>query len=63
MVAVYFWELHRRRRPEKNPDQEIPADEKVLVDLWHWKDDYVQPIQRIRAEVERKQVVSRDLPG
>ncbi len=39
--------------PEKNPDEEIPADEKVLVDLWHWKDDYVQPIQRIRAEQER----------
>lgn len=39
--------------PEKSPDEETPADEKVLVDLWHWKDDYVQPIQRIRAELER----------
>ncbi|HMG73824.1 MAG TPA: prolyl oligopeptidase family serine peptidase [Pyrinomonadaceae bacterium] len=39
--------------PEKNPDQETPADEKVLVDLWHWKDDYVQPIQKVRAEQER----------
>ena len=39
--------------PEKNPDEEIPADEKVLVDLWHWKDDYIQPIQKIRAEQER----------
>jgi dipeptidyl aminopeptidase/acylaminoacyl peptidase len=39
--------------PEKNPDEELSADEKVLVDLWHWKDDYVQPIQRIRAEQER----------
>src|ERR1041384_2620469 len=39
--------------PEKNPDEEIPADEKVLVDLWHWKDDYVQPLQRIRAEQDR----------
>jgi dipeptidyl aminopeptidase/acylaminoacyl peptidase len=39
--------------PEKNPDEEIPADEKVLVDLWHWKDDYVQPIQKVRAEQER----------
>ncbi|HYR76111.1 MAG TPA: prolyl oligopeptidase family serine peptidase [Pyrinomonadaceae bacterium] len=39
--------------PEKSPDEETPADEKVLVDLWHWKDDYVQPIQRIRAEQER----------
>ena len=39
--------------PEKNPDEETPADEKVLVDLWHWKDDYVQPIQKIRAEQDR----------
>jgi dipeptidyl aminopeptidase/acylaminoacyl peptidase len=39
--------------PEKNPDEETSADERVLVDLWHWKDDYVQPIQRIRAEQER----------
>jgi dipeptidyl aminopeptidase/acylaminoacyl peptidase len=39
--------------PEKNPDEDVPADEKVLVDLWHWKDDYVQPIQKVRAEQER----------
>lgn len=39
--------------PEKNPDEEIPSDEKVLVDLWHWKDDYVQTIQRVRAEQDR----------
>jgi len=25
----------------------------VLVDLWHWKDDYVQPIQKVRAEQDR----------
>jgi dipeptidyl aminopeptidase/acylaminoacyl peptidase len=39
--------------PEKNPDEDVPADEKVSVDLWHWKDDYVQPIQKVRAEQER----------
>ena len=39
--------------PEKNADEEVPADEKVLVDLWHWKDDYIQPVQKIRAEQER----------
>ena len=38
---------------EKSADDEIPADEKVLVDLWHWKDDYIQPIQKIRAEQDR----------
>ena len=39
--------------PERNADEEAPADEKVLVDLWHWKDDYIQPIQKVRAEQER----------
>ena len=39
--------------PEKSPDEELPADEKVMVDLWHWKDDYIQPIQKVRAEQER----------
>jgi len=39
--------------PEKTADEEMPADEKVVVDLWHWKDDYIQPIQKIRAEQER----------
>ncbi|HEU0251749.1 MAG TPA: hypothetical protein VFR12_01875, partial [Pyrinomonadaceae bacterium] len=39
--------------PEKNPDEELPADEKVLVDLWHWKDEYVQTIQKVRAEQDR----------
>jgi dipeptidyl aminopeptidase/acylaminoacyl peptidase len=37
--------------PEK--DDEENADDKVLVDLWHWKDDYIQPMQRVRAERER----------
>src|SRR2546423_1021763 len=40
--------------PEKNADDDTPADEKVLVDLWHWKDDYIQPIQKVRAEQERQ---------
>jgi hypothetical protein len=40
--------------PDKNADEDIPADEKVMVDLWHWKDDYIQPIQKVRAEQERQ---------
>ncbi|MBV9240441.1 MAG: S9 family peptidase, partial [Acidobacteria bacterium] len=26
---------------------------KVSVDLWHWKDDYVQPLQKVRAIPDR----------
>jgi dipeptidyl aminopeptidase/acylaminoacyl peptidase len=29
------------------------GDERVLVDLWHWQDDLIQPMQRIRANQER----------
>ncbi len=39
--------------PEKDPDKEPPDEEKVLVDFWHWKDDFIQPIQKIRAEQDR----------
>ena len=39
--------------PEKEADSEEPADEKVLVDLWHYKDDFIQPMQKVRAESDR----------
>ncbi|MGH9847295.1 MAG: hypothetical protein ACREEM_52025, partial [Blastocatellia bacterium] len=39
--------------PEKDAETENPADEKVIVDLWHWKDDYIQPMQKVRAEQDR----------
>jgi dipeptidyl aminopeptidase/acylaminoacyl peptidase len=46
--------------PEKSADEEIPADEKVLVDLWHWKDDYIQPMQKVRAEQDRNRSYRAD---
>ncbi len=39
--------------PEANPDAAIPDDEKVVADLWHWKEDYIQPMQKVRVEQER----------
>ena len=39
--------------PEKDPEPESSSDDKVLVDLWHWKDDYIQPMQKVRAEQDR----------
>jgi hypothetical protein len=47
LTVVTCSSARRRRLSRKESGREIPADEKVLVDLWHWKDDYVQPIQRI----------------
>jgi dipeptidyl aminopeptidase/acylaminoacyl peptidase len=42
--------------PEPEKDSEAgaaDADDKVIVDLWHWKDDYIQPMQKVRAEQDR----------
>ena len=30
-----------------------PDEEAVNADLWHWKDDFIQPMQKMRAEQER----------
>ena len=39
--------------PEKDEDDEVPAEEKVVVDLWNWKDDFIQPMQKVRATQDR----------
>jgi len=41
--------------PEKPPAaaDAAPDDTKAVVDLWSYKDDYVQPIQKVRAERDR----------
>jgi len=35
-------------RPAKG-EVETPAEDKVLADLWHWRDEFIQPMQRVRA--------------
>lgn len=39
--------------PEIDPNNAVPDEEKVTVDLWHWKDDYIQPMQKVRSIAER----------
>ena len=40
--------------PEKKDAPDAAADDtKAVVDLWSYKDDYVQPIQKVRAERDR----------
>jgi acetyl esterase/lipase len=44
--------------PVAPPSQQSPADaassgDKVLMDLWRWNDDQVQPMQKVRASQER----------
>ena len=31
----------------------IPVEDRVSVDLWSWRDDYIQPMQKVRARVDR----------
>ncbi len=33
---------------------DLPDEEKVTADLWRWNDDEIQPLQKVRAERERK---------
>ena len=44
--------LARASRPTP-PAASAAGDDKVLADLWHWKDDYIQPMQKVRAAQER----------
>ena len=39
--------------PEPDPANAVPDEEKVTVDLWHWRDDYVQPQQKVRLNADR----------
>ncbi|MFQ5602504.1 MAG: prolyl oligopeptidase family serine peptidase [bacterium] len=41
-------------RPELEPEDEETEDEKVKVDIWNWKDPYLQPMQLKQVKQERK---------
>lgn len=38
--------------PEKDPNAADESEDKVIADLWHYKDDYIQPMQKVRAPQE-----------
>ncbi|MGO9260079.1 MAG: alpha/beta hydrolase family protein [Bryobacteraceae bacterium] len=39
--------------PEKKEEDDASADDKAQVELWSYKDDYIVPIQKVRAERDR----------
>jgi dipeptidyl aminopeptidase/acylaminoacyl peptidase len=39
--------------PVTGEDGAGASEDKVVVDLWHWKDDYIQPMQKVRADLDR----------
>lgn len=60
--ALTFSESGRRLyfgtapRPEPEPDEDElpPANERVVLDVWNWRDPYLQPMQLVQVERERK---------
>jgi dipeptidyl aminopeptidase/acylaminoacyl peptidase len=38
--------------PERRADA-VPAEDRAGFDLWSWKDDYIQPMQKVRVEAEK----------
>lgn len=43
---------------EKDAEANIPDDDQVHGDLWHYKDDYIQPMQKVRAEADKRRTYS-----
>jgi dipeptidyl aminopeptidase/acylaminoacyl peptidase len=39
--------------PEERDAEAGASDDRVSVDLWHWKDEFIQPMQKVRANRER----------
>lgn len=39
--------------PELPAATNVQAEQRVDLDVWHWKDDFIQPMQRVQAERER----------
>ena len=40
-------------KPTRSATSALPDEEKVTADLWRWNDDYVQPMQKVRAARDR----------
>ena len=40
--------------PRPEPEDTLLDEEKYHVDIWSWKDPYLQPMQKLRAEREKK---------
>jgi dipeptidyl aminopeptidase/acylaminoacyl peptidase len=40
-------------KPAAEKPDTTPTEDRVSVDLWSWKDDYIQPMQKVRATTEK----------
>jgi dipeptidyl aminopeptidase/acylaminoacyl peptidase len=48
-----FFGVGQPPEPDSDANENAATDDKVSVDLWHWKDDFIQPMQKVRANQER----------
>ncbi len=51
---LFFGTAPRPQKYAYESDTTILDEERVKVDVWSWKDAYVQPMQKVRKEEERK---------
>ncbi|MFO0798508.1 MAG: prolyl oligopeptidase family serine peptidase [Gemmataceae bacterium] len=52
--------LYLATGPQRTPTPEAPkaaapgaTPDRVELDLWHWKDNYIQPMQKVRGDADR----------
>jgi dipeptidyl aminopeptidase/acylaminoacyl peptidase len=50
---VFFGCARPQPRSSAASQPSAADDERVVADLWHWKDGFIQPMQRVRAAQER----------
>jgi len=51
--AKVFFGVAPTPEPTPEPNTLVPDEEKVSVDLWNWKDELIQPMQKVRANQDR----------
>ncbi|MFO7893772.1 MAG: prolyl oligopeptidase family serine peptidase [Longimicrobiales bacterium] len=49
-----FFGTAPRPEPEDEDEEELLDEEKVRLDVWHWQDDLIQPMQVLQADRERE---------
>ncbi len=49
-----FFGTAPRPEPEGDDEEELLDEEKVNLDVWHWQDDLLQPMQKLQADRERR---------
>ncbi|SPE43147.1 Peptidase S9, prolyl oligopeptidase active site domain protein [Candidatus Sulfopaludibacter sp. SbA3] len=52
-TRIYFATAPPRAPEKKDDAADVSAEDKAVVDLWSYKDDYIQPIQKVRATRDR----------